>query len=140
MAREVMSVRLSAEAREALQREASRAGEPPASLAERLIEEGLRQRRHPLIRFVDGPTGRRARLVQGPDVWELVSFVRRSRAKGDDKAAHAEEWFRLARSHVEAALAYYAAFPDEIDDRIRLNEEAAAEAEAIASGRRRLLG
>jgi len=36
-------------------------------------------------------------------------------------------------------LAYYAAFPDEIEERMRLNEEAAAEAEATASGRRRLL-
>lgn len=139
MARGVMSVRLSAEARDRLQREAARTGEPPASLAERLIEEGLRQRRHPLIRFVDGPTGRRARLVQGPDVWELVSFVRRSEAKGEDRVAHAAAWFDLPPAHVEGALAYYAAFPEEIDNRIRLNEEAAAEAEDIAAGRRQLL-
>lgn len=135
-----MSVRLSADARERLQREASRAGEPPASLAERLIEEGLRQRRHPLIRFVDGPTRRRARLFPGPDVWELVFFVQRSEAEGEDKVAHAAAWFRLPAAHVEAALAYYGAFPEEIDVRIAANEEAAAEAEAIAAGRRQLLG
>lgn len=115
-------------------------GEPPASLAERLIDEGLRQRRHPLIRFVDGPTGRRARLLPGPDVWELVSFVRRSEAESEDKVAHAAEWFALPATHVEAALAYYAAFAEEIDQRLRLNEEATAEAEAIAAGRRHLLG
>jgi hypothetical protein len=135
-----MSVRLSSEARERLQREAARAGEAPASLAEHLIEEGLRQRRHPLIRFVDGPTGRRARLMRGPDVWEIISFVQRSEAKGEDKVAHASEWFRLPGKEIEASLAYYAAFPDEIEERMRLNEEAAAEAEATASGRRRLLG
>jgi hypothetical protein len=135
-----MSLRLSGEARDRLQREAARVGEPPATLAERLIDEGLRQRRHPLTRFVDGPTGRRARLIGGPDVWELVSFVRRSEAGGEDKVAHAAEWFRLPAAHVEAALAYCAAFPDEIDQRIRLNEEATAEAEAIAAGRRHLLG
>lgn len=140
VARDVMSVRLSADARERLQREASRAGEPPASLAERLIEEGLRQRRHPLIRFVDGPTGRRARLFPGPDVWELVAFVQRSEAEGEDKVAHAAEWFRLPAAHVEAALAYYAAFPEEVDARISANKEAAAEAEAISAGRRELLG
>lgn len=140
MARDVMSVRLSPEARERLRTEAARVGEPPASLAERLIDEGLRQRRHPLIRFVDGVTGRRARLVRGPDVWELVWFVQRSAAAGDEKAAHAAEWFRLGEADVEAALAYYAAFPDEIDERIRLNAEALAEAEAIAAGRRQLLG
>ncbi len=135
-----MSVRLSREARERLQREAARSGEPPASLAERLIDEGLRLRRHPLIRFADGPTGRRARLPRGSDVWEIVSFVQRSEARGDDKVAHAAEWFRLPATEVEAALSYYAAFPEEIDERIRLNDEAVAEAEAIAAGRRRLLG
>ena len=93
-----------------------------------------------MIQFVDGATGRRARLVRGPDVWELISFVQRSEASGDDRVAHAAEWFRLPPVHVEAALAYYSAFSAEIDDRIRLNEEAQADAEAIAAGRRRLLG
>ncbi len=73
-------------------------------------------------------------------MWELVSFVQRSQADGEDKVAHAAEWFRLPATHVEAALAYYAAFRQEIDDRIVANEEAAAEAEAIAAGRRQLLG
>jgi hypothetical protein len=139
MAKNVMSVRLSAEARLRLQREASRAGEAPASLAERLIDEGLRQRQHPMIRFVDGPTGRRARLVRGPDVWELVSFVQRSAATGEDRVTHAATWFSVPAAEVEAALAYYSAFSDEIDERIRTNEEAVAEAEAIAAGRRQLL-
>ena len=135
-----MSIRISSEVRSRLQSEARRIGEPPATLAEHLIEEGLHQRAHPLIRSVDGPTGRRARLVQGPDVWELISFVQRSEAEGEVKVAHAAEWFGLPPTHIEAALAYYAAFPAEIDERIRLNEEALAEAEAIAAGRRQLLG
>lgn len=140
MVRNVMSVRVSAEVRDRLQREALKAGEPPASFAEQLIEEGLRLRAHPLVRFVDGPTGRRARLIQGPDVWEIISFLQRSDATGEDKVAHATQWFDVPASHVEAALAYYSAFPDEIDDRIRANEDALAEAEAIAAGRRQLLG
>lgn len=140
MARDVMSVRLSAVTRDRLQREASLSGEPPASLAERLIDEGLRQRRHPLVRFVDGATGRRARLSPGPDVWEIVSFVQRSEAEGEDKIAHAAEWFSLSATHIEAALAYYAAFEEEIDHRIFRNQEAMAEAEATAEGRIRLLG
>jgi hypothetical protein len=140
MARDVMSVRLSAEVRERLRREAAHAGEAPASLAERLIDEGLRQRRHPLIRFVDGPAGRRARLVRGPDVWEVISFLNRSEAEGEDKVDHAAGWFRLPATEIEAALGYYAAFPEEIDERIRLNDRAAAEAETIAAGRRQLLG
>lgn len=140
MAREVMSVRVSAGMRSRLQQAAAADGEPAASLAERLIEEGLRMRAHPLIRFVDGPTGRRARLLARPDVWELVSFVRRSEAAGEDRVAHAAEWFGIPATHVEAGLAYAGAFPAEIDERIRANEEAQAEAEAMAAARRQLLG
>lgn len=135
-----MSVRVSADVRLRLQRAAALSGEPAASLAERLIEEGLRMRAHPLIRFVDGPSGRRARLLQGPDVWELVSFVRRSEASGEDKVAHAAEWFGVAPAQVEAGLAYAGAFPGEVDERIRRNEEAQAQAEAISAARRQLLG
>src|SRR3954469_584466 len=40
------------------------------TLAQRYVEEGLRMDEHPLVRFVDGPAGRRARLVgTGMDVW-----------------------------------------------------------------------
>jgi hypothetical protein len=139
MARDVMSVRISVEIREQLHREAARTGELPSTLAERLIDEGLRQRSHPLIRFVNGPAGRRARLVPGPDVWELISFLERSEATGDEKISHAAEWFGLSAAQVEAAVAYYAAYPAEIEDRIRLNLEAQAEAEALAAGREQLL-
>jgi hypothetical protein len=30
---------------------------------------------HPLVRFADGPAGRRARLIGGPDVWEVVAVA-----------------------------------------------------------------
>jgi hypothetical protein len=139
MAKDVMSVRVSVEVRERLHREAARTGELPASLAERLIDEGLRQRSHPLVRFVDGPAGRRARLTPGPDVWELISYLERSEASGDEKIGHAAEWFALPVAQVEAAVAYYTAYPAEVDDRIRLNMEAQAEAEALAAGREQLL-
>jgi hypothetical protein len=33
-----------------------------------LVDEGLRMHAHPLVYFVDGATGRRARLLWGPDV------------------------------------------------------------------------
>ena len=38
----------------------------PRTLAQRYVEEGLRTDEHPLIRFVDGPAGRRPRL-KAPD-------------------------------------------------------------------------
>jgi hypothetical protein len=95
----------------------------------------VRQQSHPRVRFVDGPTGRRARLTPGPDVWELISFLERSEAAGDEKIAHAAEWFGLPTAQVEAAVAYYAAYPAEIDERIQLNLKAQAEARLLAAGR-----
>ena len=41
----------------------------------RYAEEGARRDEHPLITFRDGPTGRRAGLVGGPDVWEVVMWL-----------------------------------------------------------------
>jgi hypothetical protein len=32
---------------------------------------------HPLVRFADGPAGRRARLTgTGKDIWEVIAVVR----------------------------------------------------------------
>src|SRR5205085_10293362 len=49
----------------------------PRTLAQRYVEEGLRIDEHPLIRFVDGPAGRRPRLLgTGLDVWAAIWLVR----------------------------------------------------------------
>lgn len=39
--------------------------------------------RHPRSTFEDGPSGRRAVIVGGPDVWELTSFIEQVDARGD---------------------------------------------------------
>jgi len=36
----------------------------------------VRRDEHPLIPFRDDPTGRRAGLIGGPDVWEVVNVPR----------------------------------------------------------------
>lgn len=38
----------------------------------RLLDEALRKDAHPAIVFRDGPTGRRAGIIAGPDVWEII--------------------------------------------------------------------
>jgi hypothetical protein len=139
MPSEVMSVRVSEDVRARLLRESARRGERPTSVAQQLIDEGLRVRAHPLIRFADGPAGRRARLLAGPDVWELVWFVRRSEAVGEGRIAHAAAWFAIPTFQVEAGLAYYANFPADIDRHIAVNETALAEAQATHEGRGRLV-
>src|ERR1039457_4808289 len=50
-----------------------------SAAANLLVDEGLRLTEHPGIAFRDGPTGRRAALAAGPDVWEVVRAVRSAR-------------------------------------------------------------
>ena len=58
----------------------SRPGTSISAMTNQLVDEGLRGQEHPLVVFRDGPTGRRARLVPGPDVWEVINAVRSARA------------------------------------------------------------
>ncbi len=51
-----------------------------ASVAARYVDEGLRMDEHPGIVFRDGPAGRRASVIGGPDVWEVVTALRSARS------------------------------------------------------------
>jgi uncharacterized protein (DUF433 family) len=73
----------------------------------------------------DGPAGRRAGLAAGPDVWEIISAVRSSGLEGESAVAAAADWMALTTAQVRFAVGYYAEYPDEIDERIRLNIEEA---------------
>ncbi len=80
---------------------------------------------HPLVRFVDGPAGRRARLVgTGSDVWEVIATVQ----DNDGDIAVTADHLRLPLGLVQAAVVYYGAFVEEIDDWIKRNEHEAAHA------------
>lgn len=90
----------------------------PRTLAQRYVEEGLRTDEHPLIRFVDGPAGRRPRLLgTGLDVWEAISVVQDN--DGDEREA--AEYLEIPLGLIQAAVAYYGAYRDEIDEWIELN-------------------
>ena len=122
-----LSVRLPEGTLQRLGARARRVHLPPRTLAQRYVEEGLRMDEHPLIRFAEGPAGRRARLLgTGKDVWEVIATVRDNR--GD--AAETARYLELPLGLVQAAMTYYGAYPDEIDQWINLNEEEAAEAHA----------
>lgn len=110
-----------------------------SALAEELIEEGLRLRRHPLIVFRDGTTGRRAGLLGGPDIWEVIEGLVGGNVPVVDRVARAVELFGLSSEHVSAAIDYYAEFPEEIDAEVAANVAAADEAEATWRRRQRLL-
>ena len=97
---------------------------------------------HPGIVFRSGPGGRRAGLIGGPDVWEVVRAVRAGTeaeqvaATRDDLA----ERVGVTPDLLGAALGYYAEHRDEIDDWLRRLDEEAARAEAAWRGERELLG
>jgi uncharacterized protein (DUF433 family) len=100
---------------------------PPRTLAQRYVEEGLRMDEHPLIRFADGPAGRRARLIgTGKDVWEVIAVVRDNGANGTKAARYLE----IPLGLVQAAIAYYGAYTAEIDEQIETNERETSEAHA----------
>ena len=97
----------------------------PRTLAQRYVEEGLRMDEHPLIRFVDGPSGRRPQLVgTGKDVWEVISVVR----DGGGDASAAAAYLEMSLGLVQAAVSYYGAYRAEIDDWIELNRQESDEA------------
>lgn len=80
---------------------------------------------HPRIVFRDGPTGWRASLASGPDVWEVIETLRGTGLSGDEAVAATAEWGSLTIAEVLAAARYYADYPDEVDERIQLNREEA---------------
>jgi hypothetical protein len=132
------TLRLAPGLRQRLSEWARRAGLPERTLAQRYVEEGLRHDAHPLIQFVDGPSGRRASLVgRGLDIWEVIATVR----DNNGSIAEAADYLEIPAGLVEAAVAYYGEYREEIDSEIALNEAeyergraaAAAGAQALRS-------
>lgn len=132
------TLRLASGTRERLAGRARGAGLPERALAQRYVEEGLRHDAHPLIQFLDGPSGRRASMIgSGLDVWEVIATVRDNEGSIDEAAAYLE----LPTGLVQAAVAYYGQYKHEIDAEIELNEtEYQRGLDAAAAGERALRG
>jgi hypothetical protein len=75
-------------------------GESRSQRAQRYIEEGLRMERHPDILFRSGPAGRRAALVGGPDVWEVVPVMRNVEREGQPAIPEAADWLGILVARV----------------------------------------
>lgn len=139
MSRSTTSLRFDDELRERLAALASAEGTSLTALVERILREGLASVEYPGIVFKPGPSGRRAALAGGPDVWEIVSALRRTSGSESDRTAALAAEFGIHERQVALALNYAAAHHEEIDSRIGVNDRALEEAEQVASQRRRLL-
>jgi len=118
-----LSLRLQGDALQRLWFQAKLAGMPPRTLAQRMLEEGLRMAEHPEIRFSTGPAGRRATLRGcGLDVWEVIKLL----PQNDNDPAELAAYLEVPETWVQACIAYYGAYQGEIDERLeleRLEEE-----------------
>jgi hypothetical protein len=92
-------------------------GASAAGLAQRLIDEGLRMADHPGVIFKDGPSGRRAALAYGPDVWEVIKFLRVVDERGPVAIDAAAEVFAVHTSRIATAISYYGDYADEASAR-----------------------
>ena len=135
-----MSVRFDEAVLERLRRRARTvSGLTPSGLAQRLVDEGLRMAEHPGIVFKDGPAGRRAAVAFGPDVWEVITFLQETQARGDAAVATAADVFALSEARIRLAMHYYAAHGAEVDAEIDQARTESAAAEAAWEAEQRLL-
>lgn len=115
-----VSVRLDDRLAQKLKLSATAAGETVSDRLRRYAEEGARRDEHPMITFRDGPTGRRAGLITGPDVWEIAMWIDDLAGAKDPAKTLAKDGV-VTRSQIDGALRYRTAYPDEIQARIDLH-------------------
>ena len=134
------AVRIESETLRALRERSAQSGEPIVRLAQRYISEGMRLDRHPGIVFRDGAAGRRAVVIGGPDVWEVIAAARSAPEHGEQLISALTERTGSPVEKIRAAIRYYGEFPDEVDRFIAANEQEAAQLERVLENEQRLLG
>ena len=133
------SLRLDDELRGKLAEVAREEGISVSALIERLAYEGLAMHEHPGIVFNPGPSGRRATVKNGPDVWEVMSTWRYLEGTEEERIAALIKDYDLKRWQIDAALNYTADHPDEISARIAANDRGWQEQKRRERERKRLL-
>lgn len=108
-------------------------------MAYRFVDEALRMDEHPGVLFRDGRTSRRAVLVSGPDVREVIRAVKSARAA--EPSLDATGIVALVETNtgvpvrlIDTAIRYWSSYPDEIDAWI--SDVDAVEAETYAAWER----
>jgi len=86
-----------------------------------LTEEAVKMREFPRVVLADGATGRRAVVLGGPDVWEVIEPYL---AAGKDYDALRAVYPGLDVEVLRTVIRYYEAYREEIEARIALNQPA----------------
>jgi nitrogenase molybdenum-iron protein alpha/beta subunit len=133
-------IRVEMETLRALRERSAQTGEPMVRLAQRYLDEGMRLDRHNGIVFRDGPAGRRAVVVGGPDVWEVVAAARNAPERGEELVRALAERLGVPSAKIRTAVRYYGEYPDEVDRFITMVEEEADQLEQVLERERDLLG
>lgn len=114
------NLRVPVEVVQAVQETAKAAGQDFSTMASELLTEAVKMRQCPGVLFADGPSGRRARVAgTGIEVWEIIATYR-SVHRSLRRLQRAYHW--LSEPQLRAALGYYKAYPEEIEQQIARNE------------------
>jgi hypothetical protein len=109
------SFRLPEQLLDRLDDEAAARATSVTALVTALLDEGLKASRFPGVVYRDGPAGRRAGLVGGPDVWEVIRDIKHAPGKGQRRVRHLAEELGVAERQIQVALDFYSVFPEEVD-------------------------
>lgn len=108
---------------------ASKTGQDVESLVTEMMTEAMKMRRVPGIVFADGPTGRRARVGgTGIEVFEIIQVYV---AGGCDRDDLRKQFDWLNEFQLNMAVAYFEAYPEDIQPHLLTEEEEIAAVEAL---------
>jgi len=134
------SFRISDSARTRLASRAAREGSSATALLDQLIVEGIDQRDYPGIVFRGPAHDRRAALVGGPDVWEVIGRLQELDGSEEQRISLLGAESDLHPRIIRIALDYAADHADEIRGRIDGNRAMAEQSLSTARQREALLG
>jgi uncharacterized protein (DUF433 family) len=114
------SLRLPPETLREIEQMSRESGKDFSAITKDLLEEAIKMRRCPGVVFAEGTSGRRARVAgAGIEVWEIIAA---SQSVKKDPARLQKAFHWLSPEQLRAALAYYSAYPQEIDQQIEKNQ------------------
>ncbi len=116
----VISLRLDPNEAQKLKQLARRTGRTPSEVGADFLSESIRRSDFAFIEFRDSASGRQA-YIQGTRlaVWQAITVLRSYDGNVVKAAAH----LKWPEAKVHAAIAYTKAFPSEIEDAIKENDE-----------------